>query len=240
MTTYKTYQEAKIDNPESEISVSISKVFAASDYVSNILLSGCVQGWNKCNPAEHCMTVEKFLADGHKGENGDWFLIGNGIAKRLGINGVYSFNKPSPQDCNVFILRAAALEEKTIWERVEEDVAAQLLGEIAVEEKKPRTKVEYVKCNFSREWEAVRYYNEEGELFVIDCNGNYSNVNDISGAWYEVVCKNYHCIYRRIETPMTEREALVGALNELFDSHAMSTSDLFNAIVDSGKFKLVN
>ena len=60
-----------------------------------------------------------------------------------------------------------------------------------------RTKVEYVECDFSREWEAVKYYNEVGELFVFDLNGSYTNVNDIAGAWYEVVCKNYTRLYAR-------------------------------------------
>ena len=116
----------------------------------------------------------------------------------------------------------------------------EMLHAAALEEKKPRTKVEYVKCNFSREWEAVKYYNEEGELFVIDFNGNYSNVNDISGAWYEVVCRNYHCIYRRIETPITEREAFIEALQGIWFVDGFDSAKQFDEIVDSGLFKLVN
>ncbi|AUR93305.1 hypothetical protein NVP1186O_70 [Vibrio phage 1.186.O._10N.286.49.E3] len=110
MTTYNTYQEAKIANPDSEISVSISKVFAASDYVSNILLSGCVQGWNKCNPADHCMTVEKFLADGHKFIEGDIYLNSDG--RTLGVVNIPDYNNErSTIDCDLYVLHAAALEK---------------------------------------------------------------------------------------------------------------------------------
>lgn len=86
-------------------------------------------------------------------------------------------------------------------------------GDIELVEKKPRTKVEYVKCEFSREWEAVKYYNEEGELFVIDCNGNYSNVNDISGAWYEVVCKNLNSLYRAVHIDIDWRDDAICYFN---------------------------
>ena len=81
--------------------------------------------------------------------------------------------------------------------------------------KPKRMREEYVKCGFNREWQAVRHYNEEGELFVIDCNGNYTNVNDMSGAWYEVVCRNYDSIYRIVEVEVSEREEFIEKAYEI-------------------------
>ncbi|AUR98912.1 hypothetical protein NVP1256O_73 [Vibrio phage 1.256.O._10N.286.45.F8] len=111
---------------------------------------------------------------------------------------------------------------------------------LTISDLKPRTKTEFVKCEFSREWEAVRYYNEDGELFVVDCNGNYTNVNDISGAWYEVVCKNYHNIYRKVETEIDERQEFIDAyMNKAKSVPACSDADFAGILYDSGKFKLV-
>ena len=107
--------------------------------------------------------------------------------------------------------------------------------------KPKRVKVSYVSADFSKEWKAVRYYNEVGELFVVDFNGNYSNVNDISGTWYEVICKNYDSLFIQIETEIDERQefidAAIGVLNVHYQNAAATLcGDLF----DSGKFKLVN
>ncbi|AUS00814.1 hypothetical protein NVP1278O_79 [Vibrio phage 1.278.O._10N.286.54.E8] len=121
------------------------------------------------------------------------------------------------------------------WCRVS-DVSDDILHEIP----KPRTKIEFVKCEFLREWEAVRYYNEDGELFVVDCNGNYTNVNDISGAWYEVVCKNYHNIYRQVETEIDERQEFIDVIEEHCHENGFGVNRMFlGSLYDSGKFKLV-
>lgn len=50
MKAYKTYQEAKIAHPNSDIYVSIGGKFAPDFYVSNIALCGIKEGWNKYNP----------------------------------------------------------------------------------------------------------------------------------------------------------------------------------------------
>ena len=97
-----------------------------------------------------------------------------------------------------------------------------------------RTKVEYVECDFSREWEAVKYYNEVGELFVFDLNGSYTNVNDIAGAWYEVVCKNYTRLYRRIEIPITEREEFVEKACDSIRTSAQEDIDIIGKLYDAG------
>lgn len=110
MTTYNTYQEAKIANPESDISASISRVFAPSSYVSNVLLSGCVQGWDRCNPADYCMTVEKFLADGNKFIEGDLIINTFGNVNKIRDDEELRNELVTENNNSRYILRAAALE----------------------------------------------------------------------------------------------------------------------------------
>tara|TARA_R110002012_G_scaffold316344_1_gene531195 strand:+ start:429 stop:1310 length:882 start_codon:yes stop_codon:yes gene_type:complete len=130
MTTYNTYQEAKIANPESNIYVSISGVFADSDHVSSIALSGVNEGWNECNPADYCMTVEQFLNDGHAFVEGDLMYSSITqevftIVKHLEHKGstAYSIdvaNNKMKRNDERFILHAAALEEKPFLQTREE------------------------------------------------------------------------------------------------------------------------
>lgn len=48
-------------------------------------------------------------------------------------------------------------------------------------------------------------------------------------------------VYRRIETPMTEREAFIEAARDLWVRDDLGTSyDVFAEMFDSGKFKLVD
>ncbi|CAH9013165.1 hypothetical protein VPHF35G1_0085 [Vibrio phage F35 g1] len=101
MTTYNTYQEAKIANPESEI------YKLASGYIATKEPQGI--SVHKCNPADHCMTVEEFLADGYKFELGDVCLDGYGEVVNIDVE-CHIWDKPDDRDSSRYILRAAALE----------------------------------------------------------------------------------------------------------------------------------
>lgn len=124
-------------------------------------------------------------------------------------------------------------------------------GELAGEEQltladlKPqpkRMREEYVHCGFDREWQAVRHYNEEGELFVIDCVGDFTNVNDISGAWYEVVCKSYNSLYRAVEVEVSERDEFIEAYIALSREFGLQSEieSFYDFMADSGRFKLAD
>ena len=113
MTTYNTYQEAKIANPGKEI-IRFDKQdeFKA---VGNDELSAYLTTWTKCNPSDYCMTVEKFLKDNCKFDDGDTYLDWKG---RVRIVGKVGFSKDACNDIRnivnadqAFILRAAALEK---------------------------------------------------------------------------------------------------------------------------------
>ena len=54
MTTYKTYQEAKIANPIQDI-FKCNSVYGVSDCIESVV-SGVVHPIEECNPAYYCMS----------------------------------------------------------------------------------------------------------------------------------------------------------------------------------------
>jgi hypothetical protein len=265
MTTYNTYQEAKIANPKYDI-YEMAGHFAASSFIET---ANSRASWNKCNPADHCMTVEKFLADGCKFVNGDLIIGIKGTVEVL-TNRVWELFCADANKKRL-VLRAAALEENEP-ELTKDDSPQGILSAISnrlhnvgcehqnlafghelsgmacdiwgvlplisnesIQGKKPRTEVEYVKCEFDSAWEAVKDFEDGKKLYTKRSHKDYILIDSAPD-----VLRFLYDLHKRIETEIDERNAFVDALNDLFHSHTMSTSDLFNAIVDSGKFKLVN
>ncbi|AUS00347.1 hypothetical protein NVP1273O_70 [Vibrio phage 1.273.O._10N.286.54.C7] len=109
MTTYNTYQEAKIAHPESEIYFIGNEQYRTGEWIDQYNFGR--SSFVLCNPADHCMTVEKFLADGHKFVDGDYYSDMFGDPQCVG--GYFppsDVNKPDSDDKKRYILRAAALE----------------------------------------------------------------------------------------------------------------------------------
>ncbi len=83
------------------------------------------------------------------------------------------------------------------------DILAKFAGEVVEPEVKtevkPTVRAQYVKCEFKVEWEAVRHYNEVGELFV-RMNGVFLNVNVLDGSALHRVIDSYHQLYVQVET----------------------------------------
>lgn len=139
MTTYNTYQEAKIANPECDIYVSFTcevKEFITKEHRSSL---GPLKSdlYRPANPADHCMTVEKFLADGYEFVKGDVALIHNGDVKVV-ENPNLDWNILDSRDNERYILRAAALEEKetessnsTSWDEFLVDLNSRLSDEFS-------------------------------------------------------------------------------------------------------------
>lgn len=128
MTTYNTYQEAKIANTEESIyttKISMNgkrEVFGVYDIIADITLN-----YYTCSPADYCMTVEKFLADGHNFVEGDVYLNIQGDVRVVSSNKEWIdvLNGKSAMDNKRYILRAEALEEKptpTKFVKVEESI----------------------------------------------------------------------------------------------------------------------
>lgn len=114
MTTYNTYQEANIANPDANILVNHAGKFRA---VKESPTSHFANGWKLCNPADYCMTVEQFLEDGHKFAIGDYALDEFGFVIHLTCS-TESWSKKDSVDSYRYVLRAKALEQpkQVEWE----------------------------------------------------------------------------------------------------------------------------
>ncbi|CAH9011882.1 putative lipocalin family protein [Vibrio phage 277E43-1] len=164
MKTYNSYEEAKIANPAGDIYINEIGSFQADD--DDFILKS-----KKVGPERYCMTVEKFLADGHKFVEGDLYLNLDGhIITYKGMH----FNSADEHGRNNkrYILRAAALETK-----------------------EPKsTKVEYVPINNGNE-----LVNFRNELFFKHDNGDYiwTENHTLSNILNHMDNNN---LYRRVET----------------------------------------
>ncbi len=113
MATYKTYQEAKIANPDSDIFVSMGGEFSLPDHVGYVSMCGTGEGWNKCNPADYCMSVYDFLKSGKKIVKGDYYLGYTGRVRHVDDDEFAASVNRITDGCDAgrFVLRAKALEE---------------------------------------------------------------------------------------------------------------------------------
>ena len=226
MITYNSYEASKIANPNEVIYTACGNFYALKGRFTVTTSEPLIA----CNPADHCMTVEKFLADGHKFVEGDLIFNTHPISCVEGIKRdfVDNYNCPDIDDDKRYILRAETLKQKDNIPKIHPDSEFY---------KKPRAKVEYVKCEFDSMWEAVKAF-EGGEVF---------HTHFISDGWVIVehvqqVIPNLQLekLYRRIETLMTERDELLGALQSVWIIDGIDGKEQLEKIVDSGLFKLVN
>lgn len=100
---YKTYAEAKIANTDCEI-FSNGVGFSA---IKNSPTSHFCNAWVTCNPADYCSTLKEFLEAGFKLVGGDKFIGVHGNV--IKVKAVVETNMPNTNDCDRYILSAAAL-----------------------------------------------------------------------------------------------------------------------------------
>ncbi len=115
MKTYNSYEAAKIANTESDIYKLIGMDgFVFGNGLGDLIRITSLQtDAEKCKPADHCVTVEKFLADGYKFVEGDLILsLGGYLTKVEAGDHLNGCNESDREDSKRYILRAAALEEK--------------------------------------------------------------------------------------------------------------------------------
>ena len=231
MTTYNSYEEAKIANPESEI------VTTGPNWEYNPALKWKFEklvedddddgdahaledsAWVKCNPADHCMTVEKFLKNGHKFVYGDLFLDQGGCVEK--VSNVDNYNIPFIGDNKRYILRAAALENKMNTDRLETQS----------EEQPKRVKFEYLKVDFVSDKEKAEAFIEGGLRYLThgEIRGDLESDTIPVTRLDELLCGN--SIYRRIETEITERDEFIQGYLELADSSVGVSYKEFAGIV---------
>ena len=254
MTTYNTYQEAKISNPESNIYIQAGE-FLPEKSIRPSPWTYDFRGLALCNPADYCMTVEKFLADGNKFVEGD-FILDEGsvylVTDCKTQNYWYeteSANEPDCDDNRRHVLHAAALELKPA------DKVAKALGRpltpsdfgVALAEKPKRVKVSY-----------VMFHPTPGDSVYLSHKNKNIKQRDVmylfvgrslddKGVFQHKASKNIFeeslsLVRRKQETEINERQEFIDeACGTLDDDESVNHySRYFGQLYDSGKFKLVN
>ena len=146
MTTYNSYEEAKIANPESVIVQNQGNF----DAVENVASSQMYR-WGECNPADHCMTYNQC----------DEFSAGM-IVLEMGIVGELSV-------VSAAILNTAKADpiQRESWDGYYILCAAAL-------EKPKRVKVEYVKVELTSDYEHLKLMIDGEKFYTWDGGCEYS------------------------------------------------------------------
>jgi hypothetical protein len=110
-----------------------------------------------------------------------------------------------------------------------------------LEKQKPRTKTEFVKCEFEQVYLAAKAVFDGEELFV----GFVDHSGEPTGEYSEVVdqqraARNYQHLYRKVETEIDERQEFIDTYKNLASvGMPLAIGDWAGILFDSGKFKLV-
>lgn len=109
---YKSFKEAKVANPESEIYIHGGE-FIAESKIKPSHLTYERRGYVKCKPADYCQNWTQFKKEGVLLDVGDW-VIGNinGNAFQLDNDCLGEWNSNEPGSCDdlIFILTCKALD----------------------------------------------------------------------------------------------------------------------------------
>ncbi|AUR96995.1 hypothetical protein NVP1236O_03 [Vibrio phage 1.236.O._10N.261.52.C4] len=165
MTTYNTYQEAKVANPKGDIyKLDRQGCFVCSEHggVEVVMFTDYDSIGVKCSHEDYCMTVEEFLADGHKFFDGDKCIDEEGYV--IALAGHHTWGQPDGHNEYRYVLRAAALEEKpkpTKFVKVEESIF-DLKNELERGELYYMNMAHYNKCEA---WQELAHFMIEGELY---------------------------------------------------------------------------
>lgn len=100
---YKTYAEAKIANPDSDIFTNDKEFKAVKDAPT----SHFPNGWVVCNPADYCSSIKEFLEAGYIFSVGDFFIGIDGEV--ISVRCANSSSVPYDDDYKRYILSTATL-----------------------------------------------------------------------------------------------------------------------------------
>lgn len=211
MTTYKSYAEAKIANPDCEI-FSNGEEF---DAIKKAPTSHFANAWVIANPAEYCSTLKEFLDAGFKLVAGDVVMTVNCSTSIVKEDAVDSWNHHGVNDHGFFILSASALnggckipakaEQWTIYNNT------------------------MPLCELS--------YEQAGKL--VKNSGCVEHQNPNTGDWAVTTSPmwNRSGIYRI--KPKSERELFIESAMSAGGLRARDgAEDVYGSLFDSGKFKL--
>lgn len=222
---YKTYAEAKIANPDSEI------VTTGKNWGFDRQLLGTFQpretnecahsigdrAWVICNPADYCSSLKEFLEAGFKLVEDDKFIEVIGCIYKVQSDDFDSANRKDSQDCNRYILSAAVLNGG---------------------------------CKIPAKAEQWTVYNNTMPLCeltdeqvgkLVKHSGCVEGMNKNSGEWAATIAPmwNRAGVYR-IKSK-SERELFIdAAINHGIKPDAHNAKQIFGELFDSGKFKYID
>ncbi|ADX88269.1 hypothetical protein TUST1-182_01115 [Vibrio phage ICP1_2006_C] len=206
MTTYNTYAEAKIANPDSEIYVSARGFFAPL----NLNIPACnSNAWVECHPKDYCITLEEFLKKGYKlvdndiypEDDGDFCVVGVDIKTKTA-------NSSCVDDEYRYILRAKALETQPTKSKIDntpQQVESLSSATTTNAPAKVVTKVEYEQVKVKSFFELSEPF-QLGELYFDaagDCEKKSKILTELQLS--QLFFRNTK-IYRRIEKELTWQE----------------------------------
>lgn len=218
---YRTYAEAKIANPDSEI-VTTGKNWSghySDQKVGTFEKQGChiisENAWVICNPADHCSSLKEFLEAGFKLVEGDKFIDVN--ANVISVENYNASNVINDSDANRYILSAAALNSSCkIPDKVEQWTVYNNTMPL---------------CELSDE--------QVGKL--VKHSGCVEHMNPNSGDWAATITPmwNRAGVYRI--KPKSERDLFIdAAINHGIKPETQNPKQIFGELFDSGKFKYID
>ncbi|AUS01569.1 coil containing protein [Vibrio phage 1.286.O._10N.286.55.C4] len=108
----------------------------------------------------------------------------------------------------------------------------------ALNDKKPRTKTEFVKCEFNHAWEAVKAFGEGEKLYTKRSHKDFvliDNAPDVLRFLYD--------LHRKVETEIDERQEFIEKSEQVLSENTQTDHDIkeaCGALYDAGcRFKLV-
>lgn len=105
-----------------------------------------------------------------------------------------------------------------------------------IEIEKPRTKAEFVKCEFECAWHAIKALEDGEELYTKRSHEDFVIINNAPD-----VLRFLYDLHRKVETEIDERQEFIDVYMNLASvSKPLSIDDWAGLIFDSGKFKLVD
>ena len=122
MTTYNTYAECKIKHPQNQVVTAnpnwywepeLKGKFIPADVPYDGMAAKGAGNWIICNPADHCMSIEVFLASGYRFVPGDFYLETGDVVEIVNDDGG-DVNTPEEGDHERFVLSAKALNDQAI------------------------------------------------------------------------------------------------------------------------------
>lgn len=173
---YKSFEAAKIANPEEEIFKLDDGSFVTPNWINNNDFVKHV--FTICHAKDYCMSVGEFLSKGGLVFSTDLHIDEHGKVKTIGYK---------PFGCSTsleksYILKAAALEDG-----IEEE-----------HETPKRVKVEYVECDNLQD-ALDKFESMSGFEFYPDENGDGERINSVRNL---AMAYGHGSLYLKVETPI--------------------------------------